>query len=141
MRQKFNPRPSLPQTKALIDADDFAVRARVPGDPFFYVRLDKETKLVEGQDTIIVSDLNPGSQSSAFTGATLAELMTYFPFADQILIGDIYPGWQDDPSFEVELERRVTKTRAILSVALNRDEMTFALLCQINKYNLVVKLF
>lgn len=140
MRQKFNPTPSVPQIQALIDADDFALRARIADDPFFYVRLEKETKVIEGYDTIIVSDLNPGAQSSHVTGGTLAELMTYFPFADQIRIGDIYPGWQDSPGFEIELERRVTRTREILSVALNSDAIKFTLLCQNNKYNVFFRL-
>ncbi len=140
MRQNLNPKLGVSQKPAVIDEDPFALLARVPDDPVFYVRLERETRVFDGYDTVIVSDLNPGSQSSSLTGATLAELIARFPFVDQLCVKDIYPGWQDDPQFEIELERRISKTREILSVALKTNDVKIKLVCERNKYDATIRL-
>lgn len=108
--------PSLGEVA--VRQDDFSLQASLPQDPKFWVRVERELYEYEGGRTVRVTDLTPGGQSADFVGRVLAELLRAFSAVDQIEVFDIYPGWEQDPRFEVELERRISEARDCLAVAL-----------------------
>lgn len=114
--------------------DDFSLQMNIPGDEFFFVRLTLPT-----EDSLDFSDLNPGSLGVDQAGSALRMFLDRFPSSKSSTVSDVYPGWDSDPAFMVELQKRVTVLRKIFAVAKNiksEAEVVGSLTKSNGKYNI-----
>lgn len=120
--------------------DDFSIQVSIPDDRKFWLRVLRRLEDIDGKRTLTISDLSRGSQTPRVAGAVLENVMTLFSGTQQFLILDIYPSWQLDPRFEVELEKRASFLRSALEFALKVSGLNFSMNFTNDKYNLIISI-
>lgn len=86
----------------IFSSDPYSAKATLPGDPRFYVRMELRT-----DGTILFTDFNGGAAPSAVLGTAITRLLDGMDTSGRLVFRDIYPDWQNDPTGNVEVERRI----------------------------------
>lgn len=118
-----------------VEEDDFSIKATVSGDPIFWIRIERPLR---AETTI--TDLNSGNQTPSFCGRVLAQMTDGFSEISVLNVLDIFPGWSDHPTPQVELEARVNILRQVLNAALSSFDWSLNLSESNGKFSAVVVL-